>query len=144
MQVQNKERGYSRTKEGRHEYYLKVRESQLAKSKQRYFEKKDILLEYQKEYRKNNRAVLNQKTKHKRLMRLLEAIELLGGKCNRCLQVFDPVCYDFHHLNPDEKDFTIGENMLLAKDKIMNEVKKCILLCSNCHRLTHKELQDAA
>jgi len=52
MQVQNKERGYSRTKEGRHEYYLKVRESQLAKSKQRYFEKKDILLEYQREYRK--------------------------------------------------------------------------------------------
>lgn len=49
---------------------------------------------------------------------------------------------EFHHINPEEKRFSIGnvtrrpftpENVIL----IMEEIEKCVLLCSNCHRELH-------
>ena len=39
---------------------------------------------------------------------------------------------DFHHINPSEKEFTIGLNKWSSK-KISEEVKKCVCLCKNCH-----------
>lgn len=122
------------------EYYQKNKESILLKTKERYSQNKEKYLAYQREYRKTNRALVTQKTKDKREARWQWAITLLGGCCNRCKQQFDSVCYDLHHLDPLEKDFTIGENMLVGKDKFETEVKKCVLLCSNCHRMVHKEI----
>lgn len=48
-------------------------------------------------------------------------------------------CLDFHHRNPDEKDFTIATAMLhgYKKDKILEEIAKCDVLCANCHRKLH-------
>jgi len=125
------------------EYYQKNKARILEYSRKKYLDDKEKYLEYQRQYRLKNREKINKKTKDKRANRLLEAINLLGGQCSKCLQKFDPVCYDFHHLDPKEKDVTIGENMLISKDRFFAEVKKCILLCSNCHRLTHKELRNA-
>lgn len=108
-----------------------------------YQRNKDKIAEYQRRYRKENKEFLRVRNKNKRRERLLEAVEMLGGKCQRCQQEYDPVCYDFHHTDPSQKELTIGENMLLSKERLFNEVKKCVLLCANCHRLTHKELKDA-
>lgn len=66
-----------------------------------------------------------------------QAVEYLGGKCQRCGLVDDPCVYDFHHLDPTEKDFSIGKNALKF-ESIKKELDKCILLCSNCHRKEHK------
>ena len=46
---------------------------------------------------------------------------------------------DFHHLDPEEKDFTIGQGIRHAFDteKIQEEIKKCVPLCANCHREFH-------
>lgn len=58
-------------------------------------------------------------------------------KCERC-EENDPVCLDFHHLDPNEKDGDIGT---LARswsvDRLQKELDKCIVLCSNCHRKEH-------
>ena len=124
------------------EYYQKNKERIVEYNRNRYKENKEKLLEYQKEYRQKNRDTITLKSRNKRRARLEEAVELLGGKCSKCNLVFDPVCYDFHHVNPSEKDLTIGENMLISKTKLFNEIKKCVLLCANCHRLTHKEIKD--
>ena len=121
----------------RKEYYEKNKEKASASSKARYQERKEELLEYQRNYRKINRELVSLKNKNKRKTRLLEAINKLGGKCSKCDGVFDPCVYDFHHMNPEEKDFTIGENMLVSKERFFKEVSKCILLCANCHRLEH-------
>ena len=43
---------------------------------------------------------------------------------------------DFHHLDPFQKDFTISGNHF-GKKKITEEIKKCVPLCSNCHREFH-------
>lgn len=67
---------------------------------------------------------------------------LLGSKCSKC-GLEDIICLDFHHLNPEEKSFTIGgETESKSIEEIENEVKKCILLCSHCHRKEHSVLQQ--
>ena len=121
----------------RREYYLKNKDKANEQSRLRYIAKKDELLQYQKDYRSANRDKVNKATAKKRSTRLLAAIDLLGGKCKSCNGVFEPCVYDFHHVNPKEKEFTIGENMLVSEERFLKEVSKCILLCANCHRMEH-------
>jgi hypothetical protein len=67
-------------------------------------------------------------------------IEALGGVCAICGNTFEDCCYDFHHMNPDEKEFNISSgNVNSAKNwlHVRDELKKCVLLCANCHRLVH-------
>ena len=49
----------------------------------------------------------------------------------------DPCCLDFHHL--EDKNFSIGYAIAerFKWEKIENEIKKCVVLCSNCHRKLH-------
>ena len=70
----------------------------------------------------------------------IQALEYKGWSCNRCGLVDKeyPQIYDFHHLDPTQKDFSISKNVLVF-DKIKNELDKCIVLCSNCHRREHAE-----
>lgn len=71
-----------------------------------------------------------------------KAIDFLGGKCMRCGYKKSMVALTFHHRNPKEKEFEIG----LIKDhtwnKILKELKKCDLLCFNCHMVLHEKLDN--
>lgn len=69
--------------------------------------------------------------------RKLEAIAYKGGCCEHCGGVFDPCVYDFHHLDPTTKVKTAHSFLNLSLDKVKEEVDKCLLLCSNCHRALH-------
>lgn len=62
-----------------------------------------------------------------------------GGKCERCGYNKYLGALDFHHINPTEKDFTIGNRDFKLKDCI-KETKKCILICSNCHKELHDNM----
>ena len=64
-----------------------------------------------------------------------------GGKCQRCGYDTYLGALDFHHINPNEKDFTIGNRDYKLIDCI-NEAKKCVLICANCHREIHAGLWD--
>lgn len=50
-----------------------------------------------------------------------------------------PATLDFHHRNPDEKDRTVYDMVRhnCGMDRILEEVKKCDVLCANCHRKLH-------
>lgn len=48
----------------------------------------------------------------------------------------DPACLDFHHLDSEEKEFEIAQ-LTLSKAKMEEEIKKCVVICSNCHRKVH-------
>jgi hypothetical protein len=65
-----------------------------------------------------------------------QAIEYKGGKCNICGYNRCASAFDFHHLDPQEKDFTISAHMT-SWDRIKKEIDKCVLLCANCHREVH-------
>lgn len=124
------------TPEERHAYYLSNKEM-WPKWKSLSKEKQQHILEYQKEYRKNNRFKVSQTQKNLRKKKQEILINLLGGKCVDCNSCFPPEVYDFHHLNPEEKDFTIGEYMGYSLQKLKQEAQKCVLLCANCHRIKH-------
>lgn len=64
-----------------------------------------------------------------------KAVDLFGNKCAHCEQSFPNCVYDFHHVNPDEKEHI---NVFHRSWKrIQEELAKCIMLCSNCHRIHH-------
>lgn len=69
-------------------------------------------------------------------------VKIMGGKCCLCGYNKYIGALEFHHINPNEKEFNIctGNNRALEKELI--EIKKCILLCSNCHREVHAGLYD--
>ena len=70
----------------------------------------------------------------------IESIIYLGSKCNDCTvsyPTFPYVVFDFHHLNPKEKDFNWDKLKLQSAETIFEELNKCVLLCANCHRLRH-------
>lgn len=74
-----------------------------------------------------------------RLKTKLQAIEELGGKCVVCGYDKCKDALDFHHKDPTKK--TAGIAAMLASPKkrslVMEEVRKCVLICSNCHRELH-------
>lgn len=72
-----------------------------------------------------------------RRKRKTEAIQLKGGKCNDCGQVFPPCCFDFHHLDPLQDNISPSKILHYRWERVMKELEGCILLCANCHRLRH-------
>ena len=68
----------------------------------------------------------------------LKAIEYKGGKCcicgyNKCMDALD-----FHHLNENKKSFGVAEKGYTRSwEKVKEELDKCILVCTNCHREIH-------
>lgn len=76
--------------------------------------------------------------------RKLELIDMMGGKCSRCGYDKNIAALEFHHINPDEKSFQLDARHLSNTNmvKIMDEAKKCALLCANCHREEHNPEQN--
>ena len=75
----------------------------------------------------------------------LKAIEHLGGKCMQCGYSKYPEVLEFHYKNPDQKDFNISaKGHCRSWDRVKEEIKKCLLLCANCHREIHVESKLAA
>lgn len=68
------------------------------------------------------------------------SVEYKGGKCVKCGYDKCIRALEFHHLNPLEKDFGPSQNMNMSWNKIKIELDKCILVCSNCHREIHEDL----
>lgn len=69
--------------------------------------------------------------------RKIEAMKLFGSKCSKCGYCKNFAALEFHHTNPKEKVFSWNQTRELAWIKIIEELKKCVLLCSNCHREQH-------
>jgi 5-methylcytosine-specific restriction endonuclease McrA len=66
-----------------------------------------------------------------------EIIKEMGGKCQYCGYDKFAGALEFHHIDATTKDFTISNLLRCNSEKIREEVKKCALLCSNCHKELH-------
>ncbi|MCC6639414.1 hypothetical protein IT409_02550 [Candidatus Falkowbacteria bacterium] len=76
-------------------------------------------------------------TKRRKKIKLL-SLEYKGNKCQICGYEKCPQALDFHHLNSNEKLFSIGAKGYTRKwESVQKELDKCILLCANCHREVH-------
>ncbi len=68
-------------------------------------------------------------------------VEEFGGECVKCGYKKYIGALDFHHTDPNGKDFGISsKGFTLSYEKMLEEAKKCILVCSNCHREIHGEM----
>ncbi len=63
------------------------------------------------------------------------AVIHMGGRCHDCKQQFPLGVYDFHHLDPTQKDFSISKKTNFEEVKV--ELDKCVMLCKNCHSIRH-------
>lgn len=68
----------------------------------------------------------------------------MGGCCQICGYDRCNDALEFHHLDPDKKDFHFGtvrsnpKNIMI----LVAEAKKCVLLCANCHKEYHAGIVD--
>jgi len=78
-----------------------------------------------------------EKVKRRRKKLKLLAVIHKGSKCercgyNNCLEVME-----FHHIDPNKKEFTIAQRCNTSWKKIKKELQKCNIYCANCHREIH-------
>lgn len=89
-----------------------------------------------------NRERVNKKQRDRSRQNKLAAIDYLGGVCVNCGGTFHSSVYDFHHRDPSEKDFEISKIKWKSFENFKDELDKCDLLCSNCHRELHYKLSE--
>jgi hypothetical protein len=99
---------------------------------------------YQQKNRKNGsskcKQCFNKYCANRWINRKIDSIVKKGSKCFDCTISYPEypyVVFDFHHLNSNEKDFDWSKTRLMSEEKLNNELDKCVLLCSNCHRVRH-------
>lgn len=61
-------------------------------------------------------------------------------KCIRCGYDRCVTNIDFHHTDPNEKDFTIASRVSVKRETLIAEINKCIILCKICHGELHAGL----
>jgi 5-methylcytosine-specific restriction endonuclease McrA len=73
-------------------------------------------------------AVTRRKQKIKELL-----VEEAGGRCAICGYDRTVINLHFHHVNPAEKSFALSMSTTKALATYLEELKKCVLVCANCH-----------
>ena len=83
------------------------------------------------------------KAVQKRRLKVREmALEYLGGRCSRGGYCKCPEALEFHHINSSKKDFGISnKGYTRSWETIKEELSECDVLCANCHREVHPEMQ---
>lgn len=126
---------YNHSKNGK-ERKKKYEQSKKGKAKKK---------EYNDRYRAKHKYILNEEQKERyyitqyiKKIILKELTDIIKSeiKCQKCKIDGPPIIYDFHHIGNKE----IGISRLVQNgniNKYLIEIQKCIILCSNCHRIIH-------
>lgn len=61
-------------------------------------------------------------------------VYVMGSKCQQCGYDKCISALELHHVNPQEKEFTVSANANRSWSTIVPEIAKCTLVCANCHR----------
>ena len=90
----------------------------------------------QKYYQAHKAEVLARNNAYRN--RVLQEIRDLKAEagCQECGET-DWRCLDFHHTDPEQKVRSVSSMRGLSLKRVMEEVNKCLVLCSNCHRKQH-------
>jgi hypothetical protein len=91
-------------------------------------------------YRQQNKDKWKEQSKNHSLKRKNVIDEWKSQGCNKCGDKRHYVI-DAHHLDSTKKDFSIGTSMR-GINVTKTELKKCIPLCSNCHREFHYQEKE--
>jgi hypothetical protein len=135
------------------QYNIDNKEKKTAIRKQYRIANKEKIAAYNKKYRESTkgdrlayykqRYQANKKNREaRRYVRQLEIFEYKGGACAHCFvrELDYMAMYDYHHTDPATKLHAVATVMYGPLDRVLTEVDKCLLLCSNCHRKEHVRL----
>jgi len=83
-------------------------------------------------------------TKLRRYVIKRDAVKYKGGKCIKCGWFGEISVFDFHHREPNEKEFNLSSVGVTTRkwNDVKKELDKCDLLCANCHRQIHYNFPD--
>ncbi len=135
--------------------YAKNHPEKLLESRKKSYQKhKLIRLQKNKIWRENNPTKVKFNTFKHRDIKLTRAKQKRGKirswyedikknlGCKLCTETH-PACLDFHHRDPKTKLFSIANAARSkggwSRDQILEEINKCEVICSNCHRKLHYE-----
>jgi predicted RNA-binding Zn-ribbon protein involved in translation (DUF1610 family) len=79
--------------------------------------------------------------KVRRIRAKRKAVQLLGGKCDKCGWTGPDAGFHFHHVR-GKKSFGIGDASHKSWALILKELKKCVLWCALCHVIHHSDRED--
>lgn len=69
-------------------------------------------------------------------------VEYKGGSCQLCGYEKCLSALEFHHVDPTEKEKDLGDLIKYGtRTQAEVEVRKCAVLCANCHREVHAALE---
>jgi transcriptional regulator with GAF, ATPase, and Fis domain len=68
-------------------------------------------------------------------------IKCFGGKCQCCGYNACDTALEFHHLKPETKEIALSTTAY-SWDRTVKELKKCIMVCANCHREIHEGIRE--
>jgi len=72
--------------------------------------------------------------RYSKIIKKKELIDLLGGACTDCGEKYPFYVFDFDHVRGTKKA-SISRLLCSSPNMIDKEVKKCELVCANCHRV---------
>ena len=82
-------------------------------------------------------AVIDKRRRNK-----IKLVEYKGGKCEICGYDKCIDALEFHHLDPEEKEYGLSNGNTSSFEKMKSEADKCILVCANCHRELHAKQRE--
>lgn len=91
----------------------------------------------------NNKSYYIDKSRKWKLSRKAQIDKLKSVPCADCKNFYPPYIMDFDHRDNTKKLFNIGQaRSTKSKQSVDDEIAKCDVVCSNCHReRTHQRLQ---
>jgi len=71
-------------------------------------------------------------------------IKHFGGVCSDCRLTYPATVFEFHHLSEEAKKRVPNRQtsyvLMLSRERAARELKKCVMLCANCHRIRHANI----
>ena len=101
-------------REYRREYYYRNREREIARVKKNNIISRKIIRDYLYDIK-------------------------LNIPCIMCDKNFHPAAMDCHHREGEKKLFELAKGTERSLVAVKKELKKCDVVCSNCHRIHHYE-----
>jgi len=129
------------TKEYYTEYYQKNKEKHNAKMKEWQAKENYKSGPAVKKWKEKNSELVKEWDRDRKKKNTQERREFINeykSKCS-CSKCGETRLYilDFHHIDPTQKSFDLGNASQHSIEKLKLELEKCITLCRNCHSEFH-------
>lgn len=87
----------------------------------------------------NNKTVIYENALRDKRKKRLYIQKLKDVPCMDCNQRYPAYVMDFDHREKESKKMNVGELTNYSWKRLLDEIKKCDIICANCHReRTHK------